>query len=353
MTLYNVDFFDLTLTNIHHDVVDSMSVDDDYLSPSTTSITIAKTSNIAVNNLIYIKGLYEFFGVITELSDNDYSTEVTFEPFINLFNQDILMDTNKQSDGTSLETFIADIIKQYWVNSSDSNQNLSILNVQTTSSTTSWGFNIKSDTEDMHHAIVGFYSSIISKALSKYGVTITATPNFATKKVDLKIGTNSNDTFYIEADADNVTINTFTLKEPSTTTNKIEIWNTENYTEKIYYYLHTTGKYDTTNSDRVTPVVLAVTSATPSDDTTFADAAAEQAANTFDGLEWTNLIELDVDPNDKLINPSSLKYGQIVYVIHNGTAYNSILTGKNLSDTITLVFGTVRHDLTKILKSGG
>lgn len=354
MTQYNVDFFDLSLTCIHHDITNSFSVDNDYLSPSTSSITIAKTSKLSKNNLIYIQGLYDFFGVITEVEDDDYTTTVSFEPYIYLFNQNVLIDTNNQSDGTTLENFIANIIKTYWVNSSDSKQNISNLTISVTTSTTSWGFNLKSDTENMHHAIVGFYDTIISKALSKYAVAITAKPNFNTKKIELTIGKPTSNLFYIDADKDNVVIQNFTLNSPSTETNKLEIWNTANYTEKIYYYLHTNGKYDTNNSDRITPVVLEVTATTNSDeDSTFAQAAAEQAANTFDGLEWSNLIELDVSPDDKLINPKSMLYGQEVYIIHNGSAYSSILTGKNLSDTITLIFGTVRHDLTKILKMGG
>lgn len=354
MTQYNVDFFDLSLTCIHHDITNSFSVDDDYLSPSTSSITIAKTNKLAKNNLIYIQGLYDFFGVITELEDDDYTTTVSFEPYINLFNQNVLIDTNNQSDGTTLENFIANTIKTYWINSSDSKQNISNLTISVKTSTTSWGFNLKSDTEDMHHAIVGFYDTIIAKAMSKYAVAITAKPNFNTKKIELTIGKPTSDLFYIDADKDNVIIQTFTLKSPSTETNKLEIWNTANYTEKIYYYLHTTGKYDTNDSDRITPVVLEVMATTNSDeDSTFAQAAAEQAASTFDGLEWTNLIELNVSPNDKLINPQSMAYGQEVYIIHNGSAYSSILTGKNLSETITLIFGTVRHDLTKILKMGG
>ena len=360
MSQYNLEFFDLSLNHIHHDVIDEFSIDDDYLSPSETTVEIGKTDKLSIRNLVWIKGSIEFLGIITKVSTKDYVTEISFKPFISLFDQDVLIDTNVQNNGTALEALIANKIREYWIESSDSLQNISTLTVSQATSTTSWGMNLKSDDEDKHHCIVGFYSVIIANAMSKYGIALDASINFNNKTINIRIGKITTAAYKIDADLKNVQILTFSLKEPSSDINKLEVWNTDNYTQKRYYYLHPDGTYSTANNNRITPVVLEVSSATPSEDVdnpadriTFAQAANEVAISTFSGMEWTNLIELEMMVDDQLVKPLDLKYGQNVEIIHDGSVYTSILTGKNLSRTVTLVFGTVRHDLTKILKSGG
>ena len=55
-----------------------------------------------------------------------------------------------------------------------------------------------------------------------------------------------------------------------------------------------------------------------------------------------------------MITPLSLNIGRVVNIIHNGVAYNSILTGKEISNSLVkLIFGTIRLDLTKILNMKG
>ena len=53
------------------------------------------------------------------------------------------------------------------------------------------------------------------------------------------------------------------------------------------------------------------------------------------------------------VKPNNIQLGQTALIIHNDSVYSSILTGKKISDNITLTFGTVRVDLTKKLKLGG
>ena len=51
-----------------------------------------------------------------------------------------------------------------------------------------------------------------------------------------------------------------------------------------------------------------------------------------------------------LIHPEDMEFGQVVKIVSDGTEYTSILTGKEISETYKLIFGTVRLDLTKILR---
>lgn len=79
-----------------------------------------------------------------------------------------------------------------------------------------------------------------------------------------------------------------------------------------------------------------------------------QLANkAFTKSKYRNLIEFTVLEDDAILTPTELKAGQEVEVIHKGASYNSILTGiKRAKGLVTLTFGTIRLELTKILKGG-
>lgn len=72
----------------------------------------------------------------------------------------------------------------------------------------------------------------------------------------------------------------------------------------------------------------------------------------FAAAKYVNNIELVVLRDDSMLHPKSMRIGQEINIIHNGTTYSSILTGKEyLSDgKVKLIFGTIRVDLTKMLK---
>lgn len=86
---------------------------------------------------------------------------------------------------------------------------------------------------------------------------------------------------------------------------------------------------------------------------TFEEVALEKATETFGKNKYTNLIEVEVLNDDLLIVPRQLKIGQVVSVISDGTVYSSILSGRKTDSTTTLIFGTVRLELTKLLKGRG
>lgn len=82
----------------------------------------------------------------------------------------------------------------------------------------------------------------------------------------------------------------------------------------------------------------------------FEDAAYKNAETTFKSNKYDNYIELTCANDDSLINPTSLKVGQVTNVISNGVVYPTILTGRRVGDNTTLIFGTIRLELTKLLK---
>lgn len=353
MSLCNVEFYDHQFNYIFNDSIESPEIDEDYLSPAESSIVIGKIIDIPVNGLIYIDKPYDFLGIVTSVDSQDYTTEIHFQPFITIFNQAVIFNTNAQGQtaGTSLEQYLSDLIYRYWIRSNDSVQNLSYLNTWVATNRYNWGFNIKSDTEGGHFSIVNMYDVLICNALQKYGIVLTPIVDRTRKKVTIKI-VETTGSFYINADMNNVKINSFIVNDLGSITNKLEIWNSQNYNDnqRIYYYLHPDGTYDTNNTNRIEPVRLGVISVEPSEDTTFAEAAAEQAASEFGNVNPVNNIELEIVHNDDLVKPMELLFGQTVMLIHDNTIYTTMLTGRKLGAIVTLMFGIARTDLTKKIK---
>lgn len=438
MLQYNIDFFDFQLNNIHHDVVEGLDIDWDYLSPTESTIEVSKTKKVDVHDLIYIKGLNEFIGIVTKVSIKDYTTEITFKPFITLFDHDVIIDRRWQKSGSNsmpLETVIQNRIIWYWTGSNAYIQDLSgIMPADgiTTTSSTKWNFKLKSDVDKGYRLATGLYEVLIAKAMSKHRIAVVPHIDFTNKKINITIGRVSGKERVIEADLDNVVVDTFTIKEASTSVNTLEIWH-EGLTDKRYkdppsvtyykhkngswstssddkiegdevkksytvtptrnksfeatalaklnaiiesgtnatvleislawganghlwrehYYLHKSGdpRWDTSATNRVLPAVFQLSSIDIDDDESFEDAAYEEAYNVFSGIEWSNLIELSMDVDDKMIKPTSFNHGQVFTIYRDHIGYSSILTGIKIEDdSITLSFGIVRFDLTKKLK---
>lgn len=347
---YNVEIFDRDFNLVSHTNVSRPSFSVDYLSPVNNEITVF---NVDAQKGDYIRihsGDDEFFGIVTGAVSHDKKTmTISYMDFLKILDLDIVFDTNLQ--GTSnLETIIANLITDLFINNSDNEQNITGLSVTTSSSTADWGFNLKSDTEGMHHCIVNFYETIIVRALEKYSVAVTATPNVQAKTIALTIGRVSADVRTIEADLPNVVYKNIIIKETQKDVNKLMVVNTENYTDIRTYYRHSDDTYSTTDTDRITPVVREVHGVAPDEQRTFAQVADSDAADTFGNIEYNNLIELVVTNDDTLVKPYELQIGQVVSILSKGNSYGSVLTGKTVSDRTQLTFGTIRLDLTKIIK---
>ena len=384
MKPYNVEIFNRQFELLAHTNVDDIEIDYDYLSPNESELDVRLTgfydtfaaqatisdgggmlralSVPALEGLMDAVGVgayirfqrddMDVFGVITSITtaDDPLLTKIGFQSFpAAIFATDILFDTNQQGT-VALETVLANLISASWINSTDTIQNIPGLTVTTTSSTISWGMNLKSDTEGMHSCIIDFYDVLIRRALEEYGIAIHTSVDFQNGAIDLTIGKVVG-TQTIEADLPNVLDKTFLINEASNDTNKLVVYNSANYTSAIVYYKHTDGTYNTTNDDRLYPVVREVQAVDVDEGQTFAQATASVAASVFGEVTYNNLIEIKCMHDDSLIMPKQLSIGSVVTVIHDGTAYSSIMTGYQLENNmINLMFGSIRADLTKLLR---
>ena len=385
MKPYNVEIFNREFELLAHTNVDDIKIDYDYLKPNDSELVIRLTGfydTFAAQAVIdensggllkamsipELEGLMDavgvgayirlqrddtdIFGVITSVTtaDDQLLTKLGIQPFpAAIFSTEILFDTNQQGT-VALETVIANQITASFINSSDTIQNIPGLSVTTTSSTTSWGMNLKSDTEGMHHCVIDFYDVLIRRALEEYGIAIHTSVDFQNDTIDLTIGKVVG-TQTIEADLPNVFEKTFLINESSKNTNKLDVYDTANYTTVRTYYKHTDGTYDTTNNNRLYPVVREIGTATADEDNTFVVNADAVAASVFGEVTYNNLIEIKCLYDDALIRPMDLDIGSVVTVIHESKAYTSIMTGYELEDNvINLIFGSIRADLTKLIR---
>ena len=352
MQAYNVEIFDQAFNLIQHSNINDVLYALDYLSPVENTIRVPFDSQIASRDYIHIvNDKHDFFGVVSGIDTEQMPAgwiQVRYKPFTSLFDAPVMFDTDLQGSAVSLEQMIADFISAYWISNADTLQNIPGLSVSTISSTSGWGFNLKSDVEGLHRCIINFQNSIIIRAMSKYRVGLYVTPDFEAKTIHIDVGILNSNTFHVEAELPNVFVQNIVINENVFDINKLVVYSQENMTSTITYYLHPNGTYDTTNNNRVSPVLFDTVSV--SVDTTFADAAAAAASEAFGRGNYNNLIELTMLNDDSLIDPNDIEIGQIVSIISNGVSYPSILTGYEIGDKTKLIFGTVRIDLTKVLK---
>lgn len=372
MRQYNVDFFTRDLEYVHNDTASITELTEDYISIQNNTIEIGLTEKVQNGNFIYMKSdLDTFFGVVTNVKPGEDLLTVSYKPFLCLFDEDILFDTNLQKQNTvnpgggakinskSLEQTISDIIEETYVYSDDSLQNLRII-VEAETRTPRWGFNLKSDTEGTHYCIIGLYKVLLVNALKKYGVALRAVPDFASGYIHIYIRAQSGfDILDVDGDLSNVVVKTLKVNDRPNGTNKLTVYNTDNYNQYLDFYVHPDRSWDLEDEDRITPVEREVKAAMPDSmtedpDEAFAAAAMDVAYGVLSGLAWNNLIELELAPDDELVKPEELLFGQKVRFWYKDNVYESILTGRSITDkAVTLIFGSERISFTKRYKPNG
>ncbi len=354
MKPYNVEVFTQKFEMVANSNINEVTHKEDYLSADENTITVFPMPGIAKEDYIRIsRDDEEYAGVITEITyGTDKSKDlqvISYKPLMELLNTDILFNVDLQQTG-SLEDFIADRITEMFIENEDEAQNIRGLSVEVLSHTPDWYFHITPKDSGGHYNIVNLINSVIIPSMEKYGVLVKPVLDIQNRRICIRIGKASVGTFIIESDLPNVISKQITIKSVSSDVNKLVIYDAADYETKRVYYLHSDLSYDTRDVDRITPVNCEITSVQVEEGHSFEAAAISEAYNKFANLSYSNLIELTVMKGDALIHPEEMEFGQVVKIISDGVAYTSILTGREIGQNIKLVFGTVRLDLTKILR---
>ncbi len=354
MKPYNVEIFTQGFEMVGNTNVNEITYKEDYLSSDENSIQILSMKGIEKQNYIRIScGNEEYAGVVSEVTYGTDSSkqlqEISFKPLLELLNTDVLFDTNLQGTGT-FEAFICDRITEMFIDNEDSLQNIMGLTVTVVSGTTDWGLHITPSEEGGHYNIVNLLNSIIIPAMTKYGILIKTKLDVQNQRVCMEIGKATTGVMMIESDLPNIIKKSVTIKHVNSDVNKLVLLDANDYVTKRVYYLHSDLGYDTKNEDRIVPVLCEMKALTYEEGSSFESAAIKAAYDKFASLAYSNLIELTMMKGDSLVKPEEIEFGQVVSILSEGVSYHSILTGREIGKETKLIFGTVRLDLTKILR---
>lgn len=345
MSLYNIELFNHDFSYISHYQIDSISYEFDYLSLSINKIQLPGVVKAGRGDYIHIKGYNDsFFGIVENVTESDTFFTITYKPFLSLFDAEMYMD-RKRLKTITLEQFIKEAIQDYFENSGDDLQNLNAVAYSLKSETLKAQLDIESNIENLYE--------LLQIALNRYGVVVEAVVNVAEKKITFEIGKSNQNERTIETDLPNVISREFTTtSDNKTTLNKLYTINEKNKKEIIIYYLTKSGevKRNPIKDERLTPVIFDTVFVRADEETTFEQAAYEKAlAELKTGCD--NLIRITVLKEDGLVNPATWQIGSHAKILKDGKEYQSVLTGKECTDqTVTLIFGSIRRELTKKIK---
>lgn len=354
MRVYNVELFDKDYNYINHGIAQTVNYTKDYLSVQKNHVNVSNFTlggNGEIKNAFYVKisAAVEIVGVVCAVTASKNSYTITYKDLITLFNTNIKVDVTQQGVGT-LEAFIKKHVEENYVNNSDTLQNIKGLTVKVNSGVTSWSFNFKSEREKTNVTFVNLLEDVIIRSFKKYRVALIPKVDFLKKTFTVSIEQDSAKPFYIESDLNNVTEKRFSVTKNAESVNKLVIFNRDNYDEKAIYYLHTNGNYDTTNSDRVVPVVPLVMSLNPRKTEKFTTEAQKQADDTFTSNKFNHYIELGFAVKTDI----PLEIGRKYKIIRNDEFYDTVLTGYTISSDVNVKmrFGNARVKLSKMLERG-
>ena len=222
---------------------------------------------------------------------------------------------------------------------SDNVQNIPGLTVTAATHTDGVDLNLKDNLHD--------FWDLARKAIQNDKIAISCEFDPMAKTITAVITNHAGETeITIEADLPNVTEQKFTLRDDYGSVNKVVVYNAKDDSQSQTFYA----------SDYAPPVVQRVAEVTVEEGETFAAAAREKSAELMRKSDADNLIELTFRRNDRMI--PDLHIGQPVRILKGGKEYHTILTGKNEKNSdsggyVTLIFGGIRVDFTKILKLKG
>lgn len=354
MRPYNVEIFTPDFEMVGNTNVNEITCREDYLSADDNTVTVLALPGIRKQDYIRIsRGQEEYAGIITEI---EYGTDrskklqrISYKPLMELLNTDILFDVDLQGQGT-MEGFICGHIRKMFLENEDEKQNIRGLSVTASTKTTGWGLHITPSEKGGHYNIVNLIDSVIIPAMEKYSILVRTKLDIQNRAVHMEVGRASAGIITIESDLPNIIKKSVTIKQVSADVNKLVLFDAKDYSRTRTYYLHPDLGYDTKNKDRIVPVVCEMQAVSCDEGGSFESAAMEAAYNKFANLSYSNLIELTMMNGDTLVRPDEMEFGQVVHIISDGVCYESILTGRERGKNTKLVFGTVRLDLTKILR---
>lgn len=336
-TPFKLEVFDKDIVYKDSTVISDTPLIEDYLTLKTTFIEIRKI-DVAKGDYIHVTDFYnnmKYQGVVDKLETDEYTCSLWLKPLRSILDCIVSFDRTYLATGT-LEGFISLIITSEFISNSDTLQNIPGLSVTTESSTNGAVLDLESN--------IGQLYNIIISALSAYGIVVSVELKPQTKAIDVVIKTANTTSVPVEADLANCIDKKFVIGDNYGAVNKLILYNQDDESETVTYYLHTDGTISTVDTNRVTPVKCRK-EYLPSRD--FEEKALAKATKQLAPQKYNNLIQLKYDIDDKIVRFSDMSIGTTADIYSEGEVYKSILTGyEKTEDVVLLVFGIVRVNRT-------
>lgn len=339
-TAYRAEFFDNHIDLVDWAQIANATVRFDYLTLEETSFSTGKVLNsVAPGHLCrLVSGAQTVYsGIVLSKETSKDGTNVTIKPLISMF--DVTCMFNRSELGSkSLETFITNIMESLYAGS-DTLQNFCGFSTIVNTSTQNAKLNLKDNIHSLY--------DILTTALKKYGVIVSAGFDPASKTVTATVGAVENKNWTIEADLSECMNVSVDYSDGLDGINKLVMVNKSNESNEVTYYLHPDGSVDTNDTNRVLPVKFQYQYI---EDDNFDEAAAEQATSTLTPKKYDNLIQLTVSNDNKIVRWKNHEIGEPALIVYSEKTYESVFTGYE-DDGVTskLTFGVVRLELTKKL----
>ena len=371
MQVYNVEVFHRDFSFVHNYTVEDITYKYDYLTPVENEVMMSYNANVKMGDYIVIRSDERYYdGVISgiEVLTTDFM-KVKYKPLLDVFNTSVFIDWRNQDPaygGTSqksIEQVIYENIKYIFIDGYpplpwelesyygfsfdiDDLQKIPGLVLTKKTDTMVWQLGLEMPSsigEYNYFCEVNLVDYVIPRALKSVGVMVSMRLDVENKKIYCDIEKTASTSLTIEADLPQILKKNINVVNTMEMPNKaIYLPSLEPYAQVTTYYRHSNGKWDTNNTDRLTPVILY--SETPL--TTEYPTLEAELFDKYGAVLYANLIELTT-----AYGAYEIEIGNTASIISEDNQYESMLTGYEIhGDIIKYIFGMIRLDLTKILK---
>lgn len=331
---YKVDFFDRNFNYQGWSLMADPELVFDYLTLDVSKLTLPNSLSIQRGWYAHIteSGKQKWQGVVTAVSATEKNTTVSIKPLLSLFDTSVITSAN---NNTSAEQYIADILTDVFISNTDTAETIPGLEISVNSNTPNIQLASEEETQKVYDVIV--------LALEKAQIVVDAIFKPSQKKIFVAIEKATDHIVKINADAPGIIDSSFSFRDDYGQINKVIVYNKDKISQTAIFYAE----------DYAPPTVRKITSVSVGEDEAFSAKAKEAADKELEKKDFDNCIELIFPSGYKLI--PDIDIGQETEIYHNGIKYTSFLTARELSkdSIVTLTFGSVRLDLTKILKLEG
>lgn len=268
MKPYNIEIFDRSLNFKYSALLDpeEFAYSEDVMDPVKNTVRLPKDFNPATLDpsdsraprgwyIRIFEGDFEIQGIVTVFESEEDRGKLTFSQMITRLDLNMLVNTGGISQGT-IENYIKSLIEAEFINTSDNTQKIYGLSTVTTSSSTT-GTLAYTDTDESQVAI-DFLDDLVYPAFELYSIITEVRFNPQTKTISINIG-KKNSQVTIEADLPNISSSSFTIQKYSKEVNKIDAYDIfQSPPTRFSYYLHPDGTWNSTDSNRIAPVINAI-----------------------------------------------------------------------------------------------